>query len=145
MAAQTLTATLALRYVGAANATVNSALVVAVPYNALEEGLVDIPNLTAEGTEFPVAFGSVGNVTAVFVNNTGDQDLAVKLNGETNASYRIAAGSGQLIAMPTAAGAQGAQGSQSGARTPPLTAVSLYTTAAQASSVGGFEYIVFGS
>lgn len=142
MAEQTLTATLAMRYVGAANATVNSAVVVAVPYTALEEGIVDIPTTTVEGTEFPLSFGSVGTALAVFINNTGNQSLAVELNGV--GTYRIAAGTGQMFAMPVTAGAQGAQGSSPGALTPPLTAVSLYTTAVQ-SGAGGFEYIIFGS
>lgn len=143
MAEQTLTATLALRYVAAGNTTVNSAVVVACPYTALEQGIVDVPATTAEGTAFPLSFGSVAEAVAVFINNTGDQDLAVVLNG--TAAYRIAAESGQLLAMPAASGAQGAQGSAPGNKTPPLTAVSLYTTETQVGDTGGFEYIIFGS
>lgn len=131
MAAYTLTATLALRYTAPGGSTINSAVVVEVPYDGMESAIVDIPDTTVAATEFALSFGSVESPTAVFVSNTGNQDLGVRINGAVADEYQLAPGSGQLIAMPAAAGAN------------PITELSLFTTDTQ-DGAGGFEYIIFG-
>lgn len=131
MAAYTLTATLALRYTAPGGSTINSAVVVTVPYDGLESAIVDIPDETAAETEYELSFGSVESPTAVFVSNTGNQDLGVRINTAVADEYQIAPGTGQLIAMPAAAGAN------------PITALSLVTTVEQ-DGAGSFEYIIFG-
>jgi hypothetical protein len=74
-----------LIYSGLDDETVTSPpLAISAPFSpgASQVGGIDIPDLAAEGTEYPVAFGSIAAATGLLIENRSGQDLSVKLNGE---------------------------------------------------------------
>lgn len=105
---------------------------VSVPYQAISEGTIDVPDAEVSATAHAIPFGSI-NVAATLVvleNKTG-QELILKVNGSAALQHLGAGQSLAVFADPTAPG------------TNPITALSLTTTATQ-SGAGSIVYRVFG-
>lgn len=100
-------------------------------YTAQQEGTLDIPDGTAGSTVFPLDFGSINvNAQALYVKNTNNQDMILRLNGSANL-YRIPPGGQVMVSHP----ADPAAGF--------LLSADLVTTALQVGD-GAVSYYVFG-
>lgn len=104
---------------------------VSAPFQALSEGVIDVPDGTLGAVAFDVPFGSVGTeATGLLIINNSGQDLSLKLNGSA-ALQHVPSGGMLLIANPVEASSV------------PLTAASLTTTAAQ-TGAGSVTFVVLG-
>lgn len=102
----------------------------AAPHQAQSMGDIDIPDATADATDFEVPFGSVSEPTLVYVYNKGNQELAVTINGAVNPSCNIPPGGAMLHIAPEAGSL-------------PISALSLATTAEQ-SGEGRVSFLIVG-
>jgi hypothetical protein len=104
---------------------------VAPAYAALSDGILDVPDTQASGTEYEIPFGGIGTgATLLHVKNKTGQALIVKINAAT-AVFDLA-NNGEITIVSAAL-----PGSA------PLTGMSLTTTATQ-SGAGTIEYLVTG-
>lgn len=126
MSTQSCVARTTLTYVDQDGNTKVSAVSVAVPYSALVEGTLDVPDLTAGATAFAVPFGTIAKASLAWVENLTGQSMTVKVNGSL-ALYDLPTGSAQLIAAASLPAGTA------------LTALSLTTTGGQV----GAGYIAF--
>lgn len=102
------------------------------PYQAVSEGVIDIPDATADAAAIPVPMGSVGvGATLVFLQNDNNADIGIKINGAAAVSHRIAPGGIMLLAAPVAAGGV------------PITAVGLVVVGLQVGA-GSVKYLIAG-
>ena len=102
-------------------------------YQALSEGILDVPDAEASGTDHEIPFGSVGTgATALLIKNRTGQPLDLKLNGGSTVAQRIPDGKAAIVAL---AGSLGVA--------PMVTAAKLVTSAIQAGA-GYIDYRVFG-
>lgn len=117
---------------GIGGASPPSTTTVLPPYQAISEGIIDIPDATADLTAIPIPFGSVGvGATLVFIKNTNNADIGIKINGAAAVSHRLAPGGVLLHAEPVAAGGT------------KITAVSVLVEGLQVGA-GHVEYLVAG-
>lgn len=105
--------------------------VVLPPYQALSDGILDVPDTTASATVYTIPFGGVSvGATLLHIKNKTGQDLIVKLNGSL-AIFNLA-DRGEITvtmaALPVSS---------------KLTAATLTTTATQ-SGAGQIEYLCAG-
>lgn len=117
-------------------ATVNGTSVVAprktvaVPYQGVINGDLDVPVGATAGSTITVPFGTIAQASGARIQNDTTQDLVLKCGGNTVAA--IAPGGMFCIGGPTATGVTGA-----------LTAMTLHPTTTQ-TSVETVGYWIFG-
>lgn len=104
MANKTATLTFDMTYTSAGGTSVSAPRkTVSVPYQALNEGLIDVPDGATSGVTYAVSFGSIGTeATALRIDNNSDGPLGIMLNGATVASHQVEPGGSQIICGPTA-------------------------------------------
>lgn len=133
MSNKTLTLTCDMTYTNAGGSSVSAPRkTISVPYQALAEGLIDVPDGATAGVTYAVSFGSIGTeATCLRVDNNADYSVGILMNGATIASHTVKAGGSQIIAGPTADGAT------------PMTSCAVELTGTQ-TDAGTVSYWVFG-
>lgn len=136
MANSTLTAVLTLSYTDADGTAKSSSVTVAAPYQAMSEGMLDVPSGLASAQVLAIPFGTIAKATGFWVkNNTANgvnagHDLTIKVNGGA-AIIDLAPGAEHFFAAPaTTAGNS-------------LASATLTTTAIQVGN-GSIGFRVFG-
>lgn len=106
MANKTATFSIGLSYAGgSANTVTEPAKSVLASYQGQEPGqLLDVPSGATAGTEYDVAFGTIGTeATGIRVDNNCSCAICLRLNGATQGGIPIAAGGSFMLAGPTSA------------------------------------------
>ena len=130
MATAALTASLSYVPPGSGSAT-SATLNVTSTYIPTEIGTIDIPDLTAGGTVISLPFGTVGIATALYIRNTNNQDMLLRLNGSANL-MAIQPGGVFMVSFPSLPAGT------------PLASADLVLSAIQAGN-GVCSYFTFGS
>jgi len=133
MANKTATFTFDMSYSSAGGSSVSAPRkTVSVPYQALNEGLIDVPAGAVATTVYEIPFGSVGTeATGLRIDNNTDGPLGILINGAVALSHEIEPGGTQIIAGPV-----------DGASTP-VTSCSVELGAEQVAAAS-ISYWVFG-
>lgn len=129
MATASLTSSISYFPPGSGSSTL-AGLNVTSTYTAMEMGTIEIPDLTVIATVISLPFGSVDNAQALYIKNTNNQDMILRLNGSANL-MSIQPGGVYMVAYPT---------SPSGTA---ISSADLVLSAAQAGD-GIISYFVFG-
>lgn len=128
----TVSVTTTLQYENPGPVTVSSTFINQATYQASSVGFIEVPDNTADATEFDVPFGDVGAVKAIWVKNETISTLNVVFNADDTVTYSIPPGG---CFAPLLADADGADAA--------LTAVTLVSTAI-ITEPGQISYLVFG-
>jgi hypothetical protein len=133
MANKTLTLTLDMTYTSAGGSSISTPRkTISVPYQAVTEGLLDVPAGATSGVTYAIPFGAVGTeATAIRIDNNSDGPLGLRPNGLTATTYQVAAGGSKVFGGPTFG------------VTTPLTAMTVVVGTTQAAA-GTISYWVFG-
>lgn len=108
-------------------------IVVSAPYEAQLAGDIDIPDTTADATEFELPLGSIGTeITGLIIKNDNNAAIGIRLNSAVGDAdiYSLAAGGVFVHAAPTDDDA-------------PITAAAITTTAEQSGN-GRVAFWLFG-
>ncbi len=134
MANKTATLKVNITYVGSSNETVVApTLTKTVPYTAMSDGILDVPDTTASATVYNLPFGSIGAAaTCCIIENRTGQDLVVKINGPTDSGLHSLASGGLFVF-----------GADDSASRNPVTSASVTTTLTQ-SGAGEVGFRLFG-
>lgn len=133
MANKTLTLTCDMTYTNAGGSSITTPRkTVSVPYQAVNEGLLDVPAGATSGVTYAIPFGAVGTeATAIRIDNNSDGPLGLMPNGLTSTTYQIEPGGFKVMGGPT-----------SGASTP-ITSMVVELGDTQ-TAAGTISYWVFG-
>jgi hypothetical protein len=100
------------------------------PYQAQNDGTIDVPAAEMSATSHVIPFGSVAKATLVIVKNRTDQELSLKVNGS-------------LVLQNVPVGGIVMFGQEALGMAADLTAVTLVTTTSE-TAAGYIDYFVFG-
>lgn len=89
----------------------------AIPFNAIQGGELDVPDLTAGNTVYEIPFGACAEATYVEINNQTGQDIAARIGGASVAgtlasgtvtiAFAAVPGERLSVAMTTSGGTPG--------------------------------------